>query len=222
MGLRFRRSIKLAPGLKMNISGSGLSWSIGGRGASVTFGKRGTYVNTGIPGTGLYSRQRIDSHSIPSRSTPQNRTSLSMKVSVAIHDDGTVFFKDMNGNIIEDSLAAKIKKQNNDAIKNLIQNKCNEINGQVEDLAKIHRHTPSPDEKPSFTLMEFPKPQPTPPTPKKIGFFASLFKSNRERIEAENAAQAKHYHEEFNNWQQEKVTYEQDQAIRKKLNFRSW
>ena len=61
MGLRFRRRIKILPGLYVNVSKSGLSFSAGVRGASVTFGgKGGTYVNAGIPGTGIYTRQKIN------------------------------------------------------------------------------------------------------------------------------------------------------------------
>jgi len=59
MGIRFRRSIKLAPGLRMNFSGSGVSWTLGPRGLSMGIGKRGTFLNAGIPGTGFYSRERI-------------------------------------------------------------------------------------------------------------------------------------------------------------------
>ena len=59
MGLRFRRSIKLAPGVRMNFSTSGVSWTLGPRGASIGIGKRGTFLNSGIPGTGFYSRERI-------------------------------------------------------------------------------------------------------------------------------------------------------------------
>ena len=60
MSWRFRRSIRLFPGLRLNLSKSGLSMTAGIRGLSVTTGKRGTYMNAGIPGTGIYNRQRID------------------------------------------------------------------------------------------------------------------------------------------------------------------
>ena len=61
MGLRFRRRIKILPGLYVNVSKSGLYFSAGVRGASVTFGgKGGTYVNAGIPCTGIYRRQKIN------------------------------------------------------------------------------------------------------------------------------------------------------------------
>ena len=59
MSWRFRKYIKIAPGVKLNISKSGVSTTIGGKGASVNIGKNGAYLNTSIPGTGLYNRQKI-------------------------------------------------------------------------------------------------------------------------------------------------------------------
>ena len=60
MGFRFRRSIRLAPGVRLNLSSRGLSATVGPRGANVNVGPHGTYVNVGIPGTGLSSRTRVD------------------------------------------------------------------------------------------------------------------------------------------------------------------
>lgn len=51
--MRFRKSIKLAPGVRINLSRSGLSTTLGVRGASVNIGKRGTRATVGIPGTGI-------------------------------------------------------------------------------------------------------------------------------------------------------------------------
>ena len=53
MGFRFRKSIKIAPGVRLNVGTGGLSTSVGPRGARVTFGKRGRHTSVGIPGTGL-------------------------------------------------------------------------------------------------------------------------------------------------------------------------
>jgi hypothetical protein len=58
--MRFRKSIKIAPGLKINFSKSGISSTIGGKGLSVNIGSRGTYLNTGIPGTGISNRTKLD------------------------------------------------------------------------------------------------------------------------------------------------------------------
>ena len=58
MGFRFRRSIRLAPGIRLNLTSRGLSATVGPRGASINVGPRGTYANVGIPSTGLSSRTR--------------------------------------------------------------------------------------------------------------------------------------------------------------------
>ena len=69
MGLRFRKSIKLAPGVRINISKSGISTTIGKKGASVSLGKNGTYANLGIPGTGISVREKLSEGSSSSRSS---------------------------------------------------------------------------------------------------------------------------------------------------------
>jgi tetratricopeptide (TPR) repeat protein len=55
MALRFRKSIKIAPGIKLNVSKSGLGISAGVRGARVGVNSRGSYTSVGIPGTGISS-----------------------------------------------------------------------------------------------------------------------------------------------------------------------
>lgn len=52
MGFRFRRTIKIIPGLRLNVGKRGVSASVGVRGAHVTVGKGGTRHTVGIPGTG--------------------------------------------------------------------------------------------------------------------------------------------------------------------------
>lgn len=59
MSLRFRRSIKLLPGVRLNVSKSTLGLSLGVPGARVSVNTRGdVYTSTGIPGTGLYNVER--------------------------------------------------------------------------------------------------------------------------------------------------------------------
>ena len=61
MGINFRKRISLGDGVKLNISKNGVSTTIGTKGGSVNIGKNGVYANASIPGTGLYSRQKISS-----------------------------------------------------------------------------------------------------------------------------------------------------------------
>jgi len=53
MAFRFRKSIKLAPGIRLNIGKKGGSLSIGGNGATLNIGKKGAKTTVGIPGTGI-------------------------------------------------------------------------------------------------------------------------------------------------------------------------
>lgn len=57
--MKFRKSIKIAPGIKLNVSKSGVSTTVGKKGLSVTTGKKGTFLNTSLPGTGLSNRKKI-------------------------------------------------------------------------------------------------------------------------------------------------------------------
>jgi hypothetical protein len=58
MGFRFRRTFKVAPGVRLNLRKSGVSTSVGRRGLWFTIGPRGTRSTVGLPGTGLsYSEQ---------------------------------------------------------------------------------------------------------------------------------------------------------------------
>lgn len=57
MGFRFRHSIKILPGVRINLGKTGVSVSAGVRGAHVTVGAKGTRTTVGLPGTGVsYSR----------------------------------------------------------------------------------------------------------------------------------------------------------------------
>jgi len=64
MSWNFRRRVKVAPGVYVNLGKNGATTSIGPRGAKITMGRHGTYINTGIPGTGIYSRKKIGGNTV--------------------------------------------------------------------------------------------------------------------------------------------------------------
>lgn len=76
MAWNYRKRIKIAPGINLNLSKGGVSTSIGAKGAKITIGKNGTYLNTSIPGTGLYSRTKLsgNSTSLSSNSSTENES----------------------------------------------------------------------------------------------------------------------------------------------------
>lgn len=59
MAFQFRKRVKVAPGVYVNLGKNGATTSIGPRGAKLTMGRNGTYLSTGIPGTGIYSRTKL-------------------------------------------------------------------------------------------------------------------------------------------------------------------
>ncbi len=66
MGFRFRKSIRILPGVRWNIGTSSSSFSFGGRGLTHTVGTKGSRTTIGIPGTGLsYSKNHKTARSVP-------------------------------------------------------------------------------------------------------------------------------------------------------------
>ncbi len=99
MGIRYRKSIKICKGVRMNISKSGVSYTFGGRGASVNVGRNGTYLNTGIPGTGIYSRERLDT---PAHQPTPSYNPEPGAVQIIMNDRGHVELYDDLGDLITD------------------------------------------------------------------------------------------------------------------------
>jgi hypothetical protein len=58
MGFRFQRRIRIAPGVRLNLSKSGIGASVGRTGLRVGMdAKRKKYFSVGVPGTGLSYRR---------------------------------------------------------------------------------------------------------------------------------------------------------------------
>lgn len=111
--MRFRKSIQIVKGVRINFSKSGISTTLGGRGASINIGPKGTYLNTSIPGTGLYNRQKIsgpkNAHRTPSRAAPPARLP-SGDVRVIVSDDGSVEIRENGVLITDEAMLRRIKR----------------------------------------------------------------------------------------------------------------
>lgn len=75
VGFRFRRTVIIAPGVRLNVGKKSMSVRMGGRGFGVTVGTTGARVSAGIPGTGIYMTQRLS----PAKSV-QRRTTEPVRV----------------------------------------------------------------------------------------------------------------------------------------------
>ena len=67
MSIRFRRSIKIAPGVKVNLTKTGVGMTVGPRGAHYSVHSSGRVTRSvGLPGTGLYYQSRTSVQKAPS------------------------------------------------------------------------------------------------------------------------------------------------------------
>jgi len=155
--MRYRKRIKIAKGLYINLSASGASLSVGPKGAAMTFGKRGTYLNTGLPGTGLYNRQRIGGapNKTRSRNTNANSNSDSIpddpetKIIIEINVDEkghpTLKATDNSGNeITDEAILQRIKhgEQYRQNVEILMNKRKDQIENNIKSFIEIYKSTP--------------------------------------------------------------------------------
>ena len=114
MSFRLQRSIKIAKGIRLNVSKSGLGVSVGPRGAKLSVGPRGVYGSAGIPGTGLSTRQKFYGTSTQNKNGQANSgAERSIRVEIKIDEENgneivTLFENDVKIN--DESILRKIKK----------------------------------------------------------------------------------------------------------------
>lgn len=83
MGLRFRKSVKVAPGVKLNVGKKSVGMSVGGKGARISASTSGRKTTTvGIPGSGLSY-----SHSSGGKGNQSNRASVEYEVDLNEDDN---------------------------------------------------------------------------------------------------------------------------------------
>ena len=84
--MRFRKSINIFKGVRMNVSKSGVSFTVGRKGVSANIGKEGVFLNTGLPGTGLYDRRKLvdfKGSAKPQKASPASRTDPAVEAELA-------------------------------------------------------------------------------------------------------------------------------------------
>lgn len=90
--MRFRKSIKLLPGVKINLSNKGISTSVGPKGATVNVKPgRATRATIGLPGTGLSHTETIGSAPEQSRLTQSTREPIDQPAPIWVSILGTIW-----------------------------------------------------------------------------------------------------------------------------------
>lgn len=149
MAIRFRKSFKIAPGVRLNVGMKGLSMNVGPRGASVSFTRRGTYANVGLPGTGMSARQLLSAPSGSARqaSAPM-QTAATAPSTKTVHlrftDDGQIRYLDGDDNPLPDDVIKSLRRNNRAVIEAGLQSAADRVNGEMEAVTQLHADTPKP------------------------------------------------------------------------------
>ena len=141
--MRFRKSINILKGVKLNFSKSGVSVTIGGKGISANVGKKGVFLNTSLPGTGLYDRKKLfDFGGSKSEKAKSAEPALPKQVRLELDDDGSVIVLDEKGKAVTSpSVLKQIKarpqfQEQQDA---LLRQRMEEANALTDAFVNIGR-----------------------------------------------------------------------------------
>ncbi|MCT8138747.1 DUF4236 domain-containing protein [Anaerobacillus sp. CMMVII] len=150
MSFRFQKRVKIAPGLRLNISKRGVSTSVGRRGSSITLGRSGLYGNIGIPGSGLSYRTKLDKAIGHSSSQKNGKQDISGAVTLNFDKESqSLVFVDEEGQRVPPAIEREIKRDFQDDIQRIYDQKEEEINSHTKQLLNLHKeilHERSPDE----------------------------------------------------------------------------
>lgn len=85
MGFRYRKSIKLGKGVRLNINKGSVSMSVGGKGARVTVNSKGRKTTTvGLPGTGISYQTTSSTKSNKHKNVPMQTSAASTESSLTV------------------------------------------------------------------------------------------------------------------------------------------
>jgi hypothetical protein len=233
MAFRFRKRVRIAPGLHLNASGSGLDLSIGPCGASVSVGPRGTYLNSSIPGTGLYSRERIGGDRSagnaqrqmqPLRRNQSADADRAVLQSLTVHgigaqfdgEGGPVLLLDHLGSPLAPATAALVWRYLREPVIEQLKQQLEDKRKAIDALGDIHLRTPSPDPVPPIPRTEFDDGSPSPPTPQQYHWFKRLFPAHRLAVDEANQRNAQNHERQLQDWRTRKEAHDQEMAERQR------
>lgn len=148
--MRYRKSIKICKGVKLNLSKSGISATVGRKGLSVTTGTHGTYLNTGIPGTGIYDRRKISGGSSRGNNSTGSRSTVKTEsFDLHMNSDGTIRISQHGKTVTDEALIQRIKhsqayreekRQLSEALKREVSQQVVARNGAAEQMIRVVRY----------------------------------------------------------------------------------
>lgn len=103
MAWSFRKKIKIAPGVNVNLSKSGVSTSVGPKGTKINIGPKGTTLYKSIPGTGVYYRGKISGMEKTQSTNNTNKNAVKGSSSVDRPWENDTYMRILSKNRVTDS-----------------------------------------------------------------------------------------------------------------------
>lgn len=209
MGFRFRRRVRIAPGVFLNASKSGLGVSAGPRGLKAGVGPRGQHFSIGAPGTGLHYRKEYRHSGQSSRSRPS--AGIPEQITVQLHTDGTVTLVGPGDEALSSQATKIVRERMADQIRTFLEAQCEVINGGMEAIRTLHTTTPSPRARLQLPMEQFSRPEPVNPDLRGYGILDRLIPRRREAVDADNAERMERFKAQRYMWETAKRTHADEQ-----------
>jgi|SRR5690554_2023873 len=204
MAFRFQRRIKIAPGIRLNVSKGGIGLSAGPRGASVSVGRRGVYGNVGIPGTGLSFREKLNKSQKGNATTAKGPQGGHGDLQIRIDDEGQVTLLHPSGEPLSTRETTAVRKQAGGAIRAFMDEICERRNEMLRSITTFHHRIPKPTKNPEYTPSLFRTPKPTPGLLTRL--WALIFPPFRRKLDAA-----------YDDWLSAKAAHDRGEQERKTL-----
>lgn len=191
VGFRFRRSVRLLPGVRMNVSTGGLSLSVGPRGSSLNLSSRGARATFGLPGTGLswstpVFQPQPDTARAPTGSTKAIRSTRDL-VDAVNNPSSTVVYTRSQRRLSATQLAALHARLARQEARQEAQQEIERMEAQLEEVVNAWREqvaVPSAEEyRAALAVRPFRNEDPVPARPNLPVEEAALTERVRREIE---------------------------------------
>lgn len=193
MAFRFQRRIRIAPGIRLNISKSGIGLSAGPRGASLSVGRRGVYGNAGIPGTGLSYRAKLKNTNNSGRSTGERGDGSAIKF--VVNSEGIAELRYADGSALSSSETAAVRKNHGSQLRAILEDECEKRNDALKALTTFHHRLPKPTRSPTYETSRYRFSEPSPGLAARM--LAAIFPPYKRKLaeESESWLSAKNAHD---------------------------
>jgi hypothetical protein len=216
MAIRFRRSVKILPGVRMNFSGSGVGLSVGVPGARVTVGPTGVYRHLSVPGTGIYSRQRVRldgggagggrgarGGGAGGGGTQSFDGIPALYYRISTEDPTLALLDEHTQEPLAPAAARWVRSNYGHLLQQALEESAEEFNAALEAMEGIHRNTPAPEPAAQFSMTPYEPQRPEPPVEQEVRGLGRLIPGARQRQQDAHARAMAIWQEAHEAWERD-------------------